>query len=105
MRRLTAIMLALAIMPVGVAVTSAASAEHVCITAAQASYAGETIACYSEAGCAHAQKMGGDAVRDYDVASAPFALARGKIAAIVTSSEQLIKNVTKAGGNCAPVVR
>lgn len=105
MGRLTAIMLALAIMPVGVAITSASSAEHVCITAAQASYAGETIACYSDAGCDHAQKMGGDPVRDYDPASAPFALARGKIGAIVTSSMQLMKNIAKAGGRCAPVAR
>lgn len=83
---------------------AAANAEErqVCIHAAQASYSGETIACYSDADCLVAEKMGGDPVRDYDEASAPFALARGKIAAIVTSSARLMKAVVKAGGRCSP---
>ncbi len=83
---------------------AAANAEEqqVCIHAVQASYSGETIACYSDAGCLVAETMGGDPVRDYDEASAPFALARGKIAAIVTSSTRLMKAVVKAGGRCSP---
>ncbi len=81
----------------------AGAVEHVCITATQASYDGETIACYSDAGCRHAERMGGEPVRDYDETSAPFALARGKIAAIVTSSARLMNSIAKAGGRCTPL--
>ena len=42
-----------------------------------------TVACYSDAGCALAETLGAEPIRDYDVGSAPFALARGKISAII----------------------
>jgi hypothetical protein len=39
-------------------------------------------------------------VRDFSPSSAPFALARGKITGIVTSSSGLITQIRKAGGSC-----
>ena len=84
---------------------TAAEIEQVCVKGKQATYAGETIACYSDAGCQHAASMGGEPIRDYDVGSAPYALARGKIAAIVTSSPGLAKKVRELGGTCAPAGR
>jgi hypothetical protein len=80
---------------------AAADIEQVCIKGKQATYAGETIACYSDAGCHYAESMGDEPIRDYDVSSAPYALARGKIAAIVTSSPGLAKKVPELGGTCA----
>jgi hypothetical protein len=82
---------------------TAADVEQVCVKHKQTTYAGETIACYSDAGCRHAEAMGGDPVRDYDPASAPYALARGKIAAIITGSRALAKKVREVGGSCSPV--
>lgn len=86
----------------GAAAAAEGATEHVCVSAPQGSYEGETIACYSDAGCMIAEKMGGEPVRGFDEASAPFALARGKIAAIVTSSHQLMRAVAKAGARCTP---
>lgn len=64
---------------------------------------GDTIACYSDDDCKYAVALGGEPIRDFDPASAPFALARGKIAAIVTSSPELIEKTEKAGGSCRPL--
>jgi hypothetical protein len=41
-----------------------------------------------------------DPVRDFDPSSAPFALARGKITGIITSSSGLIAEIRKVGGSC-----
>lgn len=64
---------------------------------------GDTIACYSDEDCRYAVALGGEPIRDFDPASAPFALARGKISAIVTSSPKLIDETEKAGGACHPL--
>lgn len=61
---------------------------------------GSTIACYTDAGCKFATSLGGEPIRDFDPASAPFALARGKIGAIVTSSTALIDKTKEVGGTC-----
>jgi len=61
-----------------------------------------TVACYSDAGCALAESLGAEPVRDYDVGSAPFALARGKISAIVATSKNVIKTAQANGAKCQP---
>lgn len=61
-----------------------------------------TVACYSDTGCAIAESLGAEPVRDYDAASAPFALARGKISAIIATSTDLIKTAQANGAKCEP---
>lgn len=61
-----------------------------------------TVACYSDEGCAVAESFGAEGIRDYDVQSAPFALARGKISAIVTAAPDLIKIAKANGAVCQP---
>jgi hypothetical protein len=39
-------------------------------------------------------------VRNFSPSSAPFALARGKITGIITSSSGLITQIKKVGGSC-----
>ena len=78
---------------------TAANAEQLCTHSGQ-SPKGGTVACYSDAGCRFAASLGGEPVRDYSPSSAPFALARGKITGIVTSSSGLITQIRKAGGSC-----
>lgn len=62
-----------------------------------------TAACYSDSGCAFAESLGAEPIRDYDVGSAPFALARGKISAIVTTSKDVIKTAEANGAKCNPI--
>jgi hypothetical protein len=61
-----------------------------------------TVACYSDASCAIAESFGAEPIRDYDVGSAPFALARGKISAIIATSKDLIKTAQANGAKCQP---
>ena len=61
-----------------------------------------TVACYSDTGCAFAESLRAEPVRDYDAGSAPFALARGKISAIVATSKDLIKTAEANGAKCEP---
>jgi len=61
---------------------------------------GDSVACYSDTGCRFAATLGADPVRGYGPSSAPFALARGKITGIVTSSSGLIAEIRKVGGSC-----
>lgn len=61
-----------------------------------------TVACYSDSGCALAETLGAEPIRDYDVGSAPFALARGKISAIIATSKDLIKTAQANGAKCQP---
>ena len=75
-----------------------ANAEQLC-THGQSPKDG-TVACYSDAGCKLAASLGGEPVRGYSLSSAPFALARGKITGIVTSSSSLITQIKKVGGSC-----
>ncbi|CAA2142572.1 hypothetical protein HYPP_03595 [Hyphomicrobium sp. ghe19] len=61
-----------------------------------------TVACYSDEGCAVAESFGAEGIRDCDAESAPFALARGKISAIVTAAPDLIKIAEANGAVCQP---
>jgi hypothetical protein len=102
MRRYTLLMASsIAIFVAGdVRAANRASQEYVCIKGQVNSFTGETIACYTDRGCALATKMGGEAIRDYDAKSAPYALARGKIAAVITFSPALVRHVRNTGGTC-----
>jgi hypothetical protein len=79
---------------------TAAKGEQFCIHGGQNPVKGDTVACYSDAGCRFAASLGAEPVRDFDPSSAPFALARGKITGIVTASPSLITQVRKTGGSC-----
>jgi hypothetical protein len=48
----------------------------------------------------NAASLGAEPVRNFSPSSAPFALARGKITGIITSSSGLITQVKKVGGSC-----
>jgi hypothetical protein len=79
---------------------TAANGEQFCTHGGQNPVKGDTVACYSDAGCRFAASLGAEPVRNFDPSSAPFALARGKITGIVTSSSSLITQIRKAGGSC-----
>lgn len=74
--------------------------EIVCVIGSPTTFQNDSIACYNNSGCAHAVAMGGDVAPDYDPDSAPFALARGKIAAIVGPSPELQKAAEAQGARC-----
>ena len=79
---------------------AAANGEQLCTHGGQKPEKGDSVACYSDAGCRFAGSFGAEPVRGYDQGSAPFALARGKITGIVTSSAGLIAQIKKVGGAC-----
>lgn len=79
---------------------AAANGEQLCTHGGQKPEKGDSVACYSDAGCKFAGSLGAEPVRGYDQSSAPFALARGKITGIVTSSAGLIAQIKKVGGAC-----
>jgi Asp/Glu/hydantoin racemase len=79
---------------------TAATGEQLCTHGGQNPVKGDSVACYSDAGCRFAASLGAEPVRDFSPSSAPFALARGKITGIVTSSSGLITQIRKAGGSC-----
>jgi Asp/Glu/hydantoin racemase len=79
---------------------TAATGEQFCTHGGQNPVKGDSVACYSDAGCRFAASLGAEPVRDFSPSSAPFALARGKITGIVTSSSGLITQIRKAGGSC-----
>jgi hypothetical protein len=79
---------------------TAANTEQFCTHGGQNPVKGDTVACYSDAGCRFAASLGAEPVRNFDPRSAPFALARGKITGVVTSSLSLITQIRKAGGSC-----
>ena len=79
---------------------TAANGEQLCTHGGQKPEKGDSVACYSDAGCRFAGSLGAEPVRGYDQSSAPFALARGKITGIVTSSASLIAQIKKVGGAC-----
>jgi hypothetical protein len=77
------------------------NAERVCINPKEGPPGPDTtVACYSDKGCALAASLSAEPIRDYDVESAPFALARGKISAIVTAAPDVIKIAEKNGAVC-----
>ena len=78
---------------------TAADGELLC-THGSSPEKGDSVACYSDAGCRYAASLGADPVRGYATDSAPFALARGKITGIVTASSGLITQIKKVGGSC-----
>ena len=82
---------------------AAASGEYYCTFGKGEIANGDTAACYSDDGCAYVVKLGADPIRDFDQASAPYALARGKIVAIVTRFPALIQKVKSLGGACRNV--
>jgi Asp/Glu/hydantoin racemase len=69
-------------------------------TAGKIPQKGDSVACYSDAGCRFAASLGAEPVRNFSPSSAPFALARGKITGIITSSSGLITQIKKEGGSC-----
>lgn len=79
---------------------TAANGEQLCTHGGQKPEKADSVACYSDAGCRFAGSLGAEPVRGYDQSSAPFALARGKITGIVTSSAGLIAQIKKVGGAC-----
>jgi hypothetical protein len=80
---------------------TAANDEQICTHGGQNPQQGDSVACYSDAGCRFAAAaFGADPVRDYDPSSAPFALARGRITGIITSSSGLIAEIRRVGGSC-----
>jgi len=81
----------------------AASAETLCTYGRRGVMKGDSGACYSDDGCALIAKLGADPIRDFDQTNAPYALARGKIAAIVTSHPTIIQKVKGIGGSCRPL--
>ena len=84
---------------------TAANGEQFCTHGGQKPEKGDSVACYSDAGCRFAGSLGAEPVRGYDQSSAPFALARGKITGIVTSSSSLIAQIRKVGGACRRAVQ
>ena len=93
----TALFLAGALASSGVA---AAIGEQFCTHGGQDPQKGDSVACYSDAGCRFAASLGAEPVRNFSPSSAPFALARGKITGIITSSSGLITQIKKVGGSC-----
>ncbi|MFT3730917.1 MAG: hypothetical protein QM780_05735 [Hyphomicrobium sp.] len=82
---------------------AAAHAETVCINPKDDPPGPDTtVACYSDAGCKVAESFGAEPIRDYDAESAPFALARGKISAIITTAKDVIKIAEANGAECHP---
>ena len=96
----TALFLAGALASSGVA---AAIGEQFCTHGGQDPQKGDSVACYSDAGCRFAASLGAEPVRNFSPSSAPFALARGKITGIITSSSGLITQIKKVGGSCRRV--
>jgi hypothetical protein len=79
---------------------TAAVGEQFCTHGGQHPQKGDSVACYSNSGCRFAASLGAEPVRDFSPSSAPFALARGKITGIITSSSGLITQIKKVGGSC-----
>jgi ABC transporter substrate binding protein len=77
---------------------SAAIGEQFCTHGGQDPQKGDSVACYSDAGCRFAASL--EPVRNFSPSSAPFALARGKITGIITSSSGLITQIKTVGGSC-----
>lgn len=78
----------------------AARSEWFCTFGERDTVKGETMACYTANGCRFAASLGAEPIKGYDVKSAPFALARGKIAGIVTPYEGMVARVRKVKGTC-----
>ena len=78
----------------------AAIGEQFCRHGGRNPQKGDSVACYSDAGCRFAASLGAEPVRNFSPSSAPFALARGKITGIITSSSGLITQIKKVGGSC-----
>jgi Asp/Glu/hydantoin racemase len=79
---------------------AAAIVEQFCTHGGQGPQKGDSVACYSDAGCRFAASLGAEPVRNFSPSSAPFALARGKITGVITSSSGLITQIEKVGGSC-----
>jgi len=90
----TALFLAGALASSGVA---AAIGEQFCTHGGQDPQKGDSVACYSDAGCRFAASLGAEPVRNFSPGSAPFALARGKITGIILIVFRLDHSNQKSG--------
>jgi Asp/Glu/hydantoin racemase len=79
---------------------TAAVGEQFCTHGGQRPQMGDSVACYSDAGCRFAASLGAEPVRNFSPSSAPFALACGKITGVITSSSGLITQIKRVGGSC-----
>jgi len=61
---------------------------------------GLSIACYTEASCAHVESQKSEPLPDYDQDSVAYALGREKIEGIVTSSQPIMKKIQEFGYSC-----
>lgn len=85
--------------------TSPAATESLCLKkdALYGPYEGLSVACYTDRGCAFAEKLGAETLPNYDAESVAAALGREKIEGIVTSSEPIMKEITGYGYICKKV--
>ena len=90
----TALFLAGALASSGVA---AAIGEQFCTHGGQDPQKGDSVACYSDAGCRFAASLGAEPVRNFSPGSAPFALARGRITGIILIVFRLDHSNQKSG--------
>ena len=77
--------------------------EYLCVKDHGKSYKDLVMACYSDNGCKYIESIGGEPIRDYDRVSVPYALGRGKIEGIVTSSAEIMKKIRGFGYKCTPL--
>ena len=84
---------------------SPAATEFLCLKkdSLYGPYEGLSVACYTDRGCAFAEKLGAETLPDYDTESVAAALGREKIEGIVTSSEPIMKQITGDGYICKKV--
>ena len=66
-------------------------------------YEDRVMACYSDNGCKYVESIGADPIRNYDRVSVSYALGRGKIEGIVTSSAEIMKKIREFGYKCKPL--
>ena len=89
--------------PPAISAENAQAVEFLCLKTPSASLEGLAIACYSERACSYVDAQKGDPLRDYDTESVAAALGREKIEGIVTSSIQIMKQISGYGYACTPL--
>ena len=87
----------------GLAAAANDEIEYLCVKDHSKTYEHLVMACYSDNGCKHVESIGGEPIRDYDRVSVPYALGRGKIEGIVTSSAEIMKKIRGFGYKCTPL--
>ncbi len=71
--------------------------------APMASWGDSSVACYSDRACAFVTAKGGEPLPDYDVKSVSAALGRGKIEALLTTSDSIVAAGKKFGYVCSKI--